>query len=179
MKQFLVTILFIISCSGYSFAQGVIKPELPPLDSSLLEDSLIIPQTNLPHQLIDNNLYSTMPAISLYKLPDFDFNQEIFNLRQDYNYYISNPNGFSNINIPITMSPFTRSATIFSQGAYKLSNRITIGGNSFGAKSIFSAPLPNQQMNNFDSRGASMFFQYKVSKKIKIETSINISNNRY
>jgi hypothetical protein len=72
-------------------------------------------------------------------------------------------------------SPFLREGTVFSSAAYKLNNKFNVSGYSFGANSIFSAPLPNQRMNNFDARGATMFMQYKVSKNVKIETRISVT----
>ncbi len=77
------------------------------------------------------------------------------------------PSGFT--------APFLNSGVIFNQAAYRISDRVIIGGAGFGGRSIFSAPLPGNLTNSFDTRGASMFFQYKVSPKFKIETRISVT----
>lgn len=65
---------------------------------------------------------------------------------------------------------------VFYQSALQLSNKILVGGNSFGARSIFEQPKLNPNMNDFSVKGASMFMQYKVSDKLKVQTRISISN---
>ena len=59
-----------------------------------------------------------------------------------------------------------------------MADKFKIGGFSYGANSVFSAPFPNQGLNNYDYRGATMFMQYKVSKNFKIETSVNVQQGR-
>jgi hypothetical protein len=75
--------------------------------------------------------------------------------------------------------PFAHSGAVFHQTVYQLNDKINVGGNSFGAKSIFSAPLPLNGQNQWDVRGASMFMQYKVNKNFKIETRVSVMGNQY
>jgi len=76
------------------------------------------------------------------------------------------------------LSPFYSSGVIFNQAAYRLNDHFILGGNSFGAISVFDQPQINPSMQNMNTRGASMFMQYKVSKNFKIETRVNISNHQ-
>ena len=128
-------------------------------------------------QLLPETLYSgsltnefNFSRLGLQKTPllftdNFRFN-EIFN---PLHFHSAGINVFS-----FMYSPFLREETVFNGAIYKLSNKVNLGGYSFGANSIFSAPLPNQRMNNFDTRGATMFLQYNVSKNFRIETRVNV-----
>ena len=73
-------------------------------------------------------------------------------------------------------SPFLVSGVVFNQATYRLNDRFSIGGNSFGAQSVFDQPRLNSSMQNMSTKGASMFMQYKVSKSFKVETRVSISN---
>ncbi len=76
------------------------------------------------------------------------------------------------------ISPFYTNGLVFNQAAYRLNDRFILGGNSFGAMSVFDQPQINPSMQNMNTHGASMFMQYKVSKNFKIETRVNISNQQ-
>ena len=67
---------------------------------------------------------------------------------------------------------------IFNQSAYRLNDRFLIGGNSFGAQSVFDSPKLNSSIQNMSIKGASLFMQYKVSDHFKVETRVSISNGR-
>jgi hypothetical protein len=75
-------------------------------------------------------------------------------------------------------SPYYTNGTVFNQATYRLNDRFSFGGNSFGAQSVFDLPQMNPSMQNMSTKGASMFFQYKVSKNLKVETRVNISNHQ-
>jgi hypothetical protein len=75
-------------------------------------------------------------------------------------------------------SPYYINGTVFNQATYRLNDRFSFGGNSFGAQSVFDLPQMNPSMQNMSTKGASMFFQYKVSKNVKVETRVNISNHQ-
>ena len=75
------------------------------------------------------------------------------------------------------LSPFYSNGVVFNKASYRLNDRLSIGGNSFGAHSIFDQPTMNSSMQNMSTKGASMFMQYKVSKSFKVETRVSISNN--
>lgn len=75
-------------------------------------------------------------------------------------------------------SPFINSFAITNQAHYKLSNKLTLGGNSFSANDIFN-PVPlNSSIKDMSIRGASMFLQYKINDKFKVGGSFSISNQR-
>ena len=63
---------------------------------------------------------------------------------------------------------------ILSEGAYKISNKFTFGGYSYGTNPM-NLPPPMPGMNDFSHYGYTMFMQYKVGKNFKIETRFNIS----
>jgi hypothetical protein len=113
------------------------------------------------------------------QLPDYNFQREMV---KRWNSSVSdNPvnlwsferlsPGFSGVQL----SPFLRNETVFSGASYQVNERFTLGGYSFGANSVFSAPFPNQGINNFDFRGSTMFLKYNVSKNFKIETRISVT----
>lgn len=158
-------------------AQEPLMPELPEQDSVLMEtEQEIIPGPLLPGISPLSNLMQPM------KLPEFNFNDAI---SQRWNYEIFGysfnsrmTNGFHPGYFNRLPDPFIRNGTIFSQGSYQINDKFKVGGYSFGANSIFSAPLPNQNLNNFDFRGSTLFMEYKVSDKFKIETRVSISQGR-
>lgn len=76
------------------------------------------------------------------------------------------------------LSPYFSTDAVFNQSAYRLSDRFSIGGSSFGAHSVFEQPRLNSGIQDMSIKGASMFMQYKVSKKFKIETRVSVSNRQ-
>ena len=72
-------------------------------------------------------------------------------------------------------SPFLREGVVLSGASYRLNNRFSMGGYSFGANSIFTAPLPGKGFNQYDVRGSTLFMQYNVSGKFKIETRVSVT----
>lgn len=81
------------------------------------------------------------------------------------------------MNMGVGYSPFFSSGKIFNQATYRVNNRFSFGGNSFGAQSVFDQPALNPAIQNMSTKGASMFMQYKVSKNFKIETRVSVSNH--
>ena len=66
---------------------------------------------------------------------------------------------------------------VFNQATYQFSDRLRMGGNSFGVNPPWVAPgLPGGQ-NRYDFRGASLFMEYKVSKNFRIETRVSVSGS--
>ncbi|MFA5330212.1 MAG: hypothetical protein WC384_20625 [Prolixibacteraceae bacterium] len=106
-------------------------------------------------------------------LPDYSKNF-------DFKKYLGVPNyssqSFSAIGYGI--SPFYMNGVVFNQATYKINDRFSFGGNSFGARSIFDQPKLNSSVQDMSTKSASMFLQYKVSKSIKVETRISISNHQ-
>lgn len=148
-------------------------PLLPEQDSVQLQTDR--------HIMYRQFLSGISPTGDLMKLPqfaEFDFNSGQTD-RWKYNLNGFSINhwgstgflpGFSNIHV----SPFLQSGTVFTKGSYNLGEKFRLGGYSYGANSIFSAPFPNQGINNYDFRGSTLFMQYKVSKNFKIETRVNV-----
>lgn len=174
-RTIFILLLIFISCSVS--AQEKLMPVMPlTQDSAQIE----LERKIMYRQLLSGTL-ETGGMIQNLEIPKFDFNAAV---TQYYNFglndlnYISAIFNFNNNNsFGFFPSPFFRNGTVFSAASYKLNDKFKIGGYSFGANSIFSAPLPNQGMNNFETRGATMFMQYKVSKNFKIETRVSVTHD--
>ena len=169
-----LTFIILLFCFFGSHAQENLQLQYPEQDSAQIE----LEGQILYQQLLSGTL-ETGGLMAPIQLPEFNFKNE---LMKRYNFDLSgmSMNQFAtNSFIPgmfnFSPSPFYRNGAIFSQASYHLSDKFTMGGYSFGANSVFSAPFPNQGMNNFDTRGATMFMQYKVSKNFKIETRVSVS----
>lgn len=65
---------------------------------------------------------------------------------------------------------------VFNQNSYQLNDRLLIGGNSFGIRSVFDRPKLNQTIQDMGIKGASMFMQYKINDHFKVQTRVSISN---
>lgn len=182
MRQKLIVFFLLCLAAVLVSGQGLIVPELPLPDTAGNNSGDFFDEKLPAFNLTPGGLIFPGTALfnpELVKLPGFDFNESLLNFRQDYSYLIYNPEGVNSTGLPFVANPFIHSAAVFNQAAYKISGRLLFGGNSFGANSIFTAPLPNQGLNRFNTRGASMFFQYKVSKNIKIETRVSVTGNQF
>ena len=73
-----------------------------------------------------------------------------------------------------TVFPFGH---IFNQSSLRLNDRLQIGGNTFGARSVFDQPKLNSTIQDMSIKGASIFMQYKVSDHFKVQTRVSISNH--
>ncbi|MFY9150554.1 MAG: hypothetical protein WAO52_00950 [Prolixibacteraceae bacterium] len=80
-------------------------------------------------------------------------------------------------NFGYAFSPYINAA-VFNQASYKINDRLSFGGNSFGAQSVFETPKINPSIQDMSVKGASMFMQYKFSDNFKVETRVSISNRR-
>ncbi len=171
-----VILFFILGYSTKLFGQGLMEPPLIEPDSSMLYNE-VLPNQGFTFPLLPNSFLFPLEEIQNVKIPTFDFNDYLFGKwKADYSYSFQPGNiGFNNH--PGFINLFIHSGTVFNQSAYKLSDKFTLGGNSFAGKSIFSTPLPNVMNKNYDFRGASMFLQYKVSKNFKIETRVSVTNH--
>lgn len=157
-----------------SFAQEPLMPVITENDST----SVAAERQLMYYQLLSG----TLPLgefMEPIQLPEFSFQNEMLK-RQNFEFYSKdmNFNTFAFMTpgrFGIGLSPFLRDETIFSGASYQINDRFTLGGYSFGANSVFSAPFSNQGMNNFDVRGSTMFLKYNVSKNFKIETRINVT----
>ncbi len=104
-------------------------------------------------------------------LPDYNKNLDFIkylNPAKVTNYYYNS--------IGSTFNPVFPFGHIFNQSIYQLSSRLMIGGNSFGAQSVFDHPKLNSTIQEMSIKGASMFMQYKVNDHFKVQTRVSISN---
>jgi hypothetical protein len=173
MKRFILTI--ISSCAMLlAFAQEEIV-----LDSiSKIPNEGVISNLNLIKPVSIEDSFSPE---GLYLFEPFRLNQPIFpafNKKFDFSAYLNNPPVFSDLylNTGFGFSPFFSTGKIFNQASYRLSDRLLLGGSSFGAQSVFNPLEINSSMQNMNWKGASMFLQYKVSKSVKVEGRVSISN---
>lgn len=172
VKKLFLILFVIYHCS--LFAQEPLMPLLPEKDSA----ALAAERQLMYYQLLSG----TLPLEGMMEpiqLPEFSFQDEMLK-RRNIEFYSGQIN-FNAFDFTMPgyfapgLSPFLRNETVFSGAAYQLNNRFTLGGYSFGANSVFSAPFPNQGMNNFDVRGSTLFLKYNVSKNFKIETRVNVT----
>ena len=133
-------------------AKSHLLPELPLLNNDLLTNGLPVYAFN-PYQ---NYQQPFVPSFDFKSIPFQNFSTEFI--------------GFG--------SPFFMNGQVLSGSVTKVNDKFTIGGFSYGANSIMSAPLPNQTGHSFDSYGSTMFMQYKVSKNFKIETRVSVGQNQ-
>lgn len=173
-------ILFLIIFSLAATAQEGLAPLMTEPEPDSVQ--LAAERQMMYQQLINGTLETNLFAEPL-QLPALDFNSAIAErLNMNYSGYTFNSGSFGQFYpgaFGFHPSPFVHSGSVFSAGEYKFSDKFKIGGFSYGANSVFSAPLPNQGLNNnYDFRGATMFMQYKVSKNFKIETSVNVQQGR-
>src|SRR5690554_3708180 len=158
MKQLLI-VLFVVF-SPALFAQELLMPDLPEMDS--LE---LVPGQEFPKgQLLPDALI--MPDIQSLQVPDFDFNAALperwsFNVAEE----LFSPglgSLFMNGSQDMLIMPFLHSGSVFSSAAYKVNDRFAVGGFSYGANSVFTAPLPGKGINSYDFRGSTLFMKYEV-----------------
>lgn len=116
-------------------------------------------------KLTDNSIFH-QPLLPDYN-KNLDFTKYI---------YLSKATSFSYYSVGSSFHPVFPFGHIFNQSSYKLNNRLIIGGNSFGARSVFNLPKLNSTIQDMSIKGASMFMQYKVNDRFKIQTRISISN---
>jgi hypothetical protein len=142
-------------------AQEISSPDIDrPL---LIEKSFTLNKLNISDQSLFNQ-----PLLPNYNI-NFDFSKPLKSSIYSSEYFSVTS---------FWPSPYYTNGTVFNQAMYRLNDRFSFGGNSFGAQSVFDLPQMNPSMQNMSTKGASMFFQYKVSKNLKIETRVNISNHQ-
>lgn len=167
----IISFLLLLLGGASAQAQEKLMPVMPVEDSTqlLLERQILYKQ--LISGTLENNEIYNVP-----QLPKFDFNANIaqrISINPSGMLHTTTFSGFMPGQFP--GAPFLRNGSVFSVASYQLNDKFTVGGYSFGANSIFSAPLPNQGMNQFDTHGSTLFMQYKVSKNFKIETRVSVT----
>ena len=128
-------------------------------------------------QLISGEMFPGLHGETI-TLSGFDFDAEFakrYGFSFDMYSFAHTPmTGFSAGGLDPFYSPFNQNGMILSEGAYKISNKFTFGGYSYGT-SPMNLPPPMPGMNDFTRYGSTMFMQYKVGKNFKIETRFNIT----
>lgn len=176
-----ILIFFMLLLTRLTVAQGLTETALP------LPDSIRISQPVSEGKFTGSNILYSEIAAGIFAeplklaVPSFDINQYLNNnWRIDYeSFSMFGHSPRISLNQPFIMHPFIHQAAIFNQATYRLSDKLSLGGNSFGINSALSAPLPNPSANQWDTRGASMFMQYKVNKNFRIETRISVTNQQF
>ncbi len=116
-------------------------------------------------------------------LPDFDFSRylhsrwKVDDLSGDGNLPFSG--SLFNAGRGFSLFPYPGSGTVFNQASYRLSDKVFIGGNSFGINTLLTAPFSRPGAGAWEWRGASMFMEYKVSRNFRIETRVSVTGNQF
>lgn len=171
MRSFFI--IFLLFIAVQSFAQQGLQMDFGEVDSSE-----VVQQRQLEYYNFINGSFNSGNLQSELLLPEFSLDQ-VYHDRYTLSMNFLPQFNATSMSLRSTdfFSPFFYNAEMLSSAAYKLGDKFVIGGFSYGANSVLSAPLPNQNSSYFDTYGSTMFFQYKVSKKFKIETSISIQQN--
>ena len=173
LKKILFLLLIFISL--VSIAQQGIK--LMPLEQDSAQIEL---EKQIEYRQLITGQFGTELFPETVKLSGFDLNTDFAKMYSlNFNVYNFNSmfhSGFSTGMMNPFYSPFYQNGMVLSEGAYKFNDKFSFGGFSYGANSMMSGPpMPNMGMNKFDRCGSTLFMQYKVSKKFKIETRFNVS----
>ena len=168
LKIIIVQVLFLLSLIVNAQEGLMLKPM--EMDSALIGvERQIEYQQLISGQIPNEMLFEKM------ELPKFDFQTE-FSKRYSLNYEMYSFNSLSLSGFPIgMMSPFYQNGMVLSEAAYKIGDKFTLGGFSYGMNHMMMMPPPAPGINNFNRYGSTMFMQYKVSKNFKIETRVNVS----
>lgn len=173
MKRFVLT--FISSCVMLLvFAQEeIVLDSISKMKSEAAKEQLLLTRPSP----LDNSF--SPEGLNLFE--PFRLNQPIFpafikNL--DFSGVLNTTQIASSpyLNPGFGFSPFFSTGKIFNQASYRLNDRFLLGGNSFGAQSVFDMPRINSSIQEMSTKGATMFLQYKVSKSFKVEGRVSISN---
>ncbi len=157
-----------------AFSQELQLPDLPEPDSSDVE----MEQKFLYLQHL-SGIYMSDDFIP-FQIPEFNVNTELSKrwslTASDVSFTPVQWNEFFPGHPGSPSTFFFHNSRVLSSAVYKLNDRLKLGGYSLGFNPAFTAPLPNQGINNFDVRSSTLFMQYNISKKFKVETRINVTH---
>ena len=162
--------VFFVSAQEDFFSDSISKkhPELlirqPRMEKTLMPNATTFPMeiNSLNYSILDQPL---LPAYN--KNLDFlKYLNPSKEIRPSYSFSAT------------SFNPIFSFGLVFNQSTYRLNDHFLIGGNSFGAQSVFEPPKLNSAIQDMSIKGASMFMQYKVTDHFKVETRISISNGR-
>ena len=145
-------------------------------------DSTKVSTVNPEYEFIYHELFNFMPNSTFgeLKLEQAPFLQQKFNFQPEYTIDFNAFSGMKSISLSnqqFYFNPFINSGTITSQDNYQLNDRLVFGGNSFAGSTIFDNLPANPSIQDMSIRGASMFLQYQLSKKVKLSGSFSISSH--
>ena len=175
MKRF---VLFIISSCAVLLASAQEEIVLDSLKIKQPIQEINSPEMNQP-VLIEKSFSMnklTLSDQSIFNQPLLPDHNRNFDFQKSLKLSFLPPESFSVTSFG--PYPYYINGIVFNQATYRLNDRFSFGGNSFGAQSVFDLPQMNPSMQNMSTKGASMIFQYKVSKNVKVETRVNISNHQ-
>ena len=138
-----ITLVFI---SFGSFAQQGLQMNFGEVDSTE-----VLQQRQIEYYQFINGL-AQGELMSDIKLPNYQFNPIAGNpYTFNFTFQPLFNNNFTAISNLEMISPFYYNGEILSSDAYQIGNKLVVGGFSYGANSVMSAPLPNQMGRSFDT----------------------------
>lgn len=175
MKRFLI--FLISSCAVlFAYAQEEINFDSIPKIQIKNQTKVLNPERPLRFENSFSNPETDLFDEVLFKQPLLpDFSKKL-DLKKYLNFSKSSTGSFSTAGYIV--SPFYTNGMVFNQSTYQLSDKFSVGGNSFGAQSVFDNTRMNSSINEMSTKGASMFMQYKVSKNFKVETRVSVSSHK-
>lgn len=144
-------------------------------------DSTKLPAIRPEYDFLYQELFNFDPASTFGSvMPGLSFLQKDFKglnnpPTSDFSHPISlnNYSSFTNFTL---VHPLISSFSVQHAASYRLNNRLNLRGNSFSAGSVFNSLPPNPGFKEMNINGASMFLQYKISKNIRIEGGVSITD---
>jgi len=156
-------------------AQEPVKTSTQKADSLKFSiPGMVEPVLDLPALKLDFSDFSDFAL--KFNAPSFDFSSVLISR---WTIDGTNTNRFLIFPFISNYFPIPATGTIFNQATYQATDRLKIGGNSFGINSLLHAPLPAIGPGNYDYRGMSVFMEYKINKNFRIGGSISVSGNPY
>jgi hypothetical protein len=154
-------------------AQEPVKTSTQKTDSMKFSTpGMVEPVLDLPALKLDFSDFSDFAL--KFNAPSFDFSGV---LKNKWKTDVSFTNRF--LSFPFISTYFPFSGTVFNQATFQATDKLKIGGNSFGVNSLLRAPLPGVGPGNYDYRGMSVFMEYKINKNFRIGGSISVAGNPY
>ena len=165
----LTAVILVTAQEKFSSDSLIIRKQAIKVDRQIVAIPMNFDEIFSPKEfdLIDNS-FLHQPL-----LPDYTKNLDLsrFLSSSKLNSYSFNPAE----NFSYQVFPFGQ---VFNQSTFQLSDHFMIGGNSFGARSVFEPPKINSSIQDMMIKGASMFVQYKFSDHFKVQTRVSISNHK-
>lgn len=170
--KFLISIVILLCLSFKALPQE--KTILDTIPKPMTSQGELAPVQPMLMEHFNLSAKLTLIDPTLFTMPLFKDYNKVLDLKKAFTFQ-STTN--TNFDYRYSFIPFLSYGQVFNEATYKLNNRFSFGGNSFGARSVFDAPSMNSSVQNMSTKGASMFMEYKVSKNFKIETRVSVTNH--